>query len=883
MTGLRPPRAAAWLLRLTLPPGEAGAAILGDLVEELEAAGHTRAARRRFSRHAWSIALRYTLRPAPVPQLSSITHEGESKGPEALWQDLRFALRAIAKQPSFAAVVLTTLALGIGASTAIFSVVNGILLRPLPYAQPDRLVYASETERGERMSFGYPNYIDYRDRAQSFESLACHQGGSFTVVGGTKPRRVDGRLVCWNFFNVLGVRPQLGRTFAVSDDRAGAPPVAIISDGFWRQALGGDAAVVGRTLKTSELTFTIVGVLPAGFRFSRPEDVFVPLGLTVTPDSGMLDRGNHFGMYAIGRLKPGLSVAHAQAETDHIFSDLTRAYPNTNSTNGGRIVLLRDRLVDQIRDTLVALMYAVGFLLLLACVNVANLLVARGAARQHELAIRTALGGTRWRLVRQLLAESTLLSAAGGVLGVVLAYWLLRLLLSLAPPDIPRIHEISVDRMSLVFAIGAAALCGMVFGAFPAIQASGGGRLHLLARASRTSAVSPHHTRRALMVVEVALALVLLAGCGLMGRTMMGLNSVNPGFQADHLLTGRISLPGPAWTPERRLVFFDSLLGKLDATPGINRVALTLSLPIEGSQWGSIFTVADKPVPPRDKLPAAAFVPVSAGYFDTMGIRLLRGRGFDSRDSSKSAPVVVINESLARTLWPGEEAVGKRLKQGWPEGNGAWRGVIGVVNDVKLEGVDQDTPMQAFLPLTHEPTRSVAIVARTSVDPMHAARDVETVVQSLDKDLPVTKMQPMTSLMSDAISRQRLSTVVLAVFAIVAMLVAAVGLYGVVAHSVTERTREIGVRMALGAEGRQVLRLFVRQGLLTAAVGTVIGLGGAAVLTRVLENLLFGVKPSDPLTLGAVALLLLVVALVACYVPARRAARIDPLIALKAD
>jgi putative ABC transport system permease protein len=871
---------AAWLLRRTLPPGDAGAAILGDLIEELESAGHTRAARRRFSRHAWSIALRYALRPVPAPPLSSTPRRGEPMRLDALRQDLRFAVRAIAKQPSFAVVVLAMLSLGIGASTAIFSVVNGILLRPLPYAQPDRLVYASETERGDRMSYGYPNYIDYRDRAQSFESLACHQGSSFTIVGTSKPRRVDGRLVCWNFFTVLGVQPQLGRTFTSADDRAGAPPVAMISDRLWQQELGGDPAIVGRTLKTSELTFTIVGVLPAGFRFSRVEDVFAPVGLTVTPDSGWLDRGNHFGLYAIGRLKPGVSVRQAQAEADHVFADLSRAYPNTNSTNGGRVVLLRDRLVEQIRDTLVVLMCAVGFLLLLACVNVANLLVARGAARQHELAIRTALGGTRWRLVRQLLAESTLLSATGGALGVVLAGWLLALLVAIAPPDVPRIHEVSLDRMSLLFATAAAAMCGLVFGAFPAIQASGGGRLHLLARANRAS---PHRTRRALMVVEMALALVLLAGCGLMARTMIGLNAVDPGFQPDHLLTGRISLAGTAWTPDRRRAFFDSLLAKLNATPGISLAALTLSLPIEGSQWGSIFTVADKPVPPRDKLPSAAFVPASAEYFATMRIRLVRGRPFDSRDGSKGAPVTVINESLARTLWPGEDAVGKRLKQGWPEGDGPWREVIGVVSDIKLEGVDQDTPMQAFLPLTQLAPLSVAIVARTSVDPMNATRDVETVVQSLDKDLPVTKMQPMTALMSDAISRQRLSMVVLAVFAIVAMLVAAVGLYGVVAHSVTERTREIGVRMALGAEGRQVLQLFVRQGLLTAAAGTAIGLVGAAGLTRVLESLLFGVKPTDPLTLGVVAALLLAVALVACYVPARRAARIDPLIALRAD
>ena len=876
-----PPRLSTWLLRRVLPPGDSGASILGDLVEELDASGNTPAARRRFVRQAWSIAIRYALHRAPQTGAIRSRH-GDNMTVDSLRQDLRFAVRGVITRPSFTAIVLATLALGIGASTAIFSVVNGILIRPLPYREPDRLVYVSETERGQRMSFGYPNYVDYRDRAQSYESLACHQATSVTVLGDP-PRRVDGRLVCWNFFNVLRVQPQLGRLFTSADDRPGAPPVAILSDSLWRQQFGADPSIVGRTLRTSELTFTIVGVLPEGFRFSRVEDVFAPVGLTVTPTSGWLDRGNHFGLYAIGRLKPGITVRQAQAEVDHVYADLKRAYPNTNSTNGGRVVPLRDRLVDSIRDTLIALMSAVGFLLLLACVNVANLLVARGAARQHELAVRTALGGTRWRLVRQMLVESTLLSIAGGILGVTVAFWLLNLLIALAPADVPRIHEVSLDGRSFLFALLSAAACGLVFGSFPALQASAAGRLHLLARASRTSSATPHRTRRALMAVEVALALVLLAASGLMARTMAGLHAVQPGFRSDHLFTARFTLGGASWTPEKRLVFFDTLRTKLNAIPGVSRAALTYSLPIEGSQWGSIFTVADKPVPPRDQLPAAAFCPITPNYFETMEIRTIRGRSFDARDLDASPRVIIVNNTLARRMWPGEDAIGKRLKQGWPEGDGPWREVVGVVDDVKLEGVDQDVPMQVFIPITQDTPRSIAIVARTSVDPMAVARDIEAAVQSVNHDVPLTKMQPMTALMSDAIARQRLSLVVFAVFAIVAVLVAAVGLYGVVAHTVTERTREIGVRMALGAEGRQILGLFVRQGLITATVGTVIGLGGAAVLTRALEKLLFGVKPSDPATLGAMALLLLGIAGVACYIPARRAASVDPLAALRAE
>jgi putative ABC transport system permease protein len=533
-------------------------------------------------------------------------------------------------------------------------------------------------------------------------------------------------------------------------------------------------------------------------------------------------------------------------------------------------------------------MGAVGFLLLLACVNVANLLVARGAARQHELAIRSALGGSRWRIVKQLLVESTVLSLAGGLLSLAVAAWLVQTLIALAPEGIPRIDGVRLNRASLLFAFGASAICGLIFGAFPALQASGGRGLQLLGSAGRASgSVSRRRTRRLLMVVETALALILLAGCGLMARTMISLNAVDPGFRPDHLLTARVVLSGPHWNdPERRIAFFEALLSRVGAVPGVSRAGLTLSLPIEGSNWGSVFTVRDKPVPARADLPSSAFVPVSAGYFETMGVTLRAGRTFDARDSAKAARVTIVNEAFARRMWPGEDPVGKQVKQGWPEDSGPgnpWREVVGVVGDVKLDGVDQDTPMQAFLPLAQAPSRSVAIVARTAGEPDALTRPVEAAVQDIEKELPVTRVMPMTRLMRDAVARQRLSTVILAVFAVVAIVLAAVGLYGVVAHSVTERTREIGVRMALGAEQSSVLRLFVVHGLATAAVGTIAGLAGAAALSRWLEDLLFGVQPTDPATFAAVAGLLLLVSVAACYLPARRAARVDPLVALRSE
>jgi putative ABC transport system permease protein len=755
----------------------------------------------------------------------------------------------------------------------------------MPYAEPDRLVVANELNpAGSRITLAWPNYVDLRDRAQSYESFTCHQASGYTIVGLDKPRRLDGRQICWNFFDLLGIRPQLGRTFTTDDDRPGATPVAIVSDRFWKNDLAGDPAVLGGQVRMNDQIYTIVGVLPPTFRWGRPEDVYTPVGLALVPNSSLLDRGNHIGLFAIGRLRPGVDVEQARDEAQRIAADLARTYPSTNSGNGVEVDLLRGRRVEQVRDTLVMLMGAVGFLLLLACVNVANLLVARGAARQHELAIRTALGGSRWRLVRQLLAESALLSVAGGALGVALAYWLTKVLVSLAPANVPRVDDVGLNGLSLLFALGAAIACGLLFGAFPALHASGARGQHLLARASRTSAaVSPHRTRRVLMVVEVALALVLLTGCGLMARTMMQLHAVDSGIRPEQLLTARVTLTGTAWSPERRRAFYDVLLARLRALPGVTGAGLTLSLPIEGSQWGSVFIARDKPVPPRAELPTAAWIPISAGYMETAGMRLVGGRTFNDTDRETSAFVTVVNETLARRLWPGEDPIGKQVKQGWPEWTTPWREVIGVVADVKLEGVERDTPMQAYLPLHQDPSRNVALVLRTAGPPLGLAAALERAVQEIDSTLPVTRVLAMSGLMTTALARQRLSMVVLGVFAVVAMLVAAVGLYGVVSHNVTERTREIGVRMALGAGERQVLGLFVRQGLLTTAAGVAIGVGGALVLARGLRTLLFGIEPGDPVTLAGVVLILLVVASIACYLPARRAARIDPLLALRSE
>ena len=891
-----PPRLAAWLLRRSLPRTDRGETVIGDLIEEWRSRGTTRGASIHFWRQAVSVAIRYRWRrdPRPAPAVHGERNSGMTL--DNLGQDLRYAVRSYVKAPSFALTILFTLALGIGASTAIFSMVNGILLRPLPLPDPDTLIYANEvnaTGRERVISIAWPNYLDWRARAQSFSALALTREEPVTLTGVDRAQRLRARRVTGNFFTAVGVAPAIGRNFTDEDDKPNATPVVLVSAGYWQTQMAGDPSALGRVLKLDGTGYTVVGVMPAGFEYLRPYDVFLSMG-PVSGSRNLTDRGNHNGFSALGRLKPGVGIATADAELRTIASALEREYPNSNSAVSVRTDRLADRVVDSVRLTLLVLFAAVGFLLLIACVNVANLLIARGAGRQHELAVRAALGGGRWRLAMQLLVESTLVSACGGTLGVLVAAALLRLLVAMAPDGTPRLADVRLDGAALAFAFAAAAVCGIVFGALPAFQASGAGGQHALVRGRSTGfAARSHRLRRGLIAIETALALMLLTGAGLTMRTLQELTHVDTGIRADHLLTARFMLAGDHWTDPRRAAFFDDLLARTAALPGVSRTALAFSLPIDGSNWNSIFTVADKPVPERAKLPSAAFTPVSAGYFETMGMRLIRGRLFDRTETPDSPKVIVINETLARKLWPGEDAVGKRLKQGWPETPdhatkpgeyfAPWREVVGVVADVKFNGVSNETPMQAYLPLVQEPARSVALVVRSAAAPATLAPSIETIVRDLDKDLPLFQVRTMEEMLDASIARERMSMLIFLVFAIVALALASVGLYGVVAHGVTERTHEIGVRIALGAEGRHVLGLVVRQGLSMAVVGTVIGVAGAFALSRWLQALLFGVTATDPATFAAVVATLLAVATIACCIPAWRATRVDPTMALRAE
>jgi putative ABC transport system permease protein len=801
-----------------------------------------------------------------------------------LRHDVRYAIRSYAKAPSFTIAVLATLALGIGASTAIFSMVNGILLQPLPLRQPDRLVYINEINPvGNRISVSWPSYLDWVQRARSVESLANSRDEALTLSRVDHAQRLRARRVTAGFLNVVGVRPALGHDFSESADRPNAPGEAIVSHEFWRTRLGGDGTVLGRALTLDDVQYTVVGVLPEGFQYLRPYDLFVSMG----PVSGtpmLLERGNHSGFNAVARLKPGVTVDAADREFKTIAADIEREHPGTNAGISTRTERLADRLVADVRLTLLALFGAVACLLLIACVNVANLLIARGAARQHELAVRAALGGGRLRLARQLLVESTLVSSVGGVLGVAVAFWLLRALIAVAPEGLPRLESVRLDATAMLFALSAAAICGVVFGLFPAFQASALDGQHALVRTRSTGASArSHRVRRALMVVETALAIVLLMAAGLMLRTLQQLTRVDTGIQTDHLLTLRLNLAGQQWTEARRRNFFTELSSRVRAIPGVTKAALAYSLPIDGSQWNSVFVAAGKPDPVRAETPSAAFSPVGDGYFDTTGMRVMRGRVFDDRDTETAPLVVVINETLAKKIWPGEDAVGKRLKQGWSDTKGPWREVIGIVGDVKFNGLTTETPMQVYLPMPQDPVRSVAVLARTAGEPTAIVPTIENIVRGLDKDLPLYSIRTMDDVLETSIARQRMSMVVFVVFAAVALVLASIGLYGVVAHGVTERRHEIGVRMALGAESRHVLTLVVRQGLSMALIGTTIGVAGALALSRTVQELLFGVTATDPVTFAAVVAVLLSVATVACYVPAWRATRVDPTQALRAE
>ena len=808
---------------------------------------------------------------------------------DTLMQDARFAVRTLRKAPGFTAAALITLAVGIGASTAIFSILNAVVLRPLPYAEPERLVFMAEKPSdavtdGDFFPIALPDFYDWKRELRSYDDIAGFGLATFNLTGDGSAERLPGLTMNWSFLRMLGVQPVLGRDFEAADDALGADHRVLISHELWTRRFGADPGVLGRQITMDGHTHTIIGVMPQGFRFMRQLHVFEPFALRWTQTSGYHDRGNHMSLFALGRLKKDVTIETARQELTALAATIEKSHPATNAKVTGKIDPLAHRVVGDLRATVITLFTAVGFLLLIACVNVTNLQVARGASRQHEMSVRAALGGGRARLVRQLVVESLMLSFAGGVLGVAFGAGLLKVLLAMAPEGTPRLDETSLDGMALLFAFGAVLVAGVLFGVLPALQASRRGGQDALVRASRNAGgAASMRVRRGLIVVETALALIMLTGAGLMIRTMQQLSSVDAGFDANNLATARITISNVAWQAPQRRAFYDQLEERIKAIPGVTDSAIAMSLPIEGSNWGSVFVLGDRPAPAPTELPSAAFSPVTPGYFATLKIRVLQGRGLLPTDRGENARYVVVNETFAKKFWPNGSAVGQRIKQGFVHSDTPWREIVGVVNDVKLDGLSAETPLHVYTPLNQDTGRTVAIIVRTAVAPESVLKPLSDLVRQMNPDLPVYNASTMESMMRESTARERVTAVILGVFAGVALLLASVGLYGIVSHGVTERTPEIGVRLALGATPAGIVRLFVQSGLITAAAGIVIGGLGAYWLMEFLKELLFQVKPGDAFAFSAGAAVLFVVALIACYVPAMRASRVSPTVALRGE
>jgi putative ABC transport system permease protein len=804
---------------------------------------------------------------------------------DSLLQDLRYGARMLTKSPGFTTAVVLTLALGIGANTAIFSVVRSVLLKALPYPEPERLVVLDEFHvRNGPQSVSWMDFLDWREQTGEFEALAAYCQAPFSLTGRGEPMLLSAGEVSAPFFSLLGAKPLLGRTFTPDEDRAGAARTTVLGYELWRDRFDSNPAVIGQTVVLSGAAYTVVGVMPPGFKFFlRYTDLYVPVGLQGdNPD--WLIRGNHVGIRILARLKRGATFSSARSEMDALMLRLEKQYAVTNSGVRASATPLYDARLGDIRPALLTLLMAVACVLLIACANVANLQLARSAARQKEFAIRTALGAGRTRVLRQLLTESVLLSFLGGALGLLLAYEMSGPLLRLAPPDIFRLDETRLDGGVLLFTFVVAALAGILFGLAPAWQATRGDLDGALkeSRRSATPGRSAQRLRAGLFVVEVALAMVMVLASGLLVRSFLGAQAVDPGFASDRLLTVEIDpLESKYAGQEQWRQFFLQALERIRALPGVESASAVFCPPVVGSCWGSIYEVSDRPIPPRAEIPRSLFNVAFPGYFRMMGVRQIEGREFTEDDIKNSPPVIVINQSLARRWWPGQSALGKRIKQGFPEDDSPYREIVGVVADLKQEGLDAAQMPEVFLSVNQHPADNMVLMVRTEAEPMVLAAAAVKEIHAIDKDLPVARVQPMSQYLAESLARRKFTTLLLTAFGALALALAAVGVYGVMAYGVAQRTHEFGLRMALGAQKRQVLRLVLGHGLRLVLCGVAIGLAASSVLTRLMASQLFGVTPHDPLTFASVSLLLAGVALLACYLPARRAMRVEPMTALR--
>ncbi|HMV46627.1 MAG TPA: ABC transporter permease [Blastocatellia bacterium] len=815
---------------------------------------------------------------------------------QTFFQDLRYGARMLLKHRGFTLVALLTLALGIGANTAIFSVVNAVLLRPLPYAEPERLVAIGGMDAhkpGVKDSSSYPDFFDWRMRNQSFEAIAAYHQTTLTLTGADAPAHLSGQVVTAELFDVLKTQPLLGRNFTRADEKLGGADVAraaIISHALWQKRFGADPKVIGRALTLNQKQFQIIGVAKPGFQFPIQAD---PVEIWVTPaeDAESLEgkqpvteRRGYRLLESVGRLKPGVTIAAAQAEMKLLAANLEKEYPD-NNTNQSAIVLPFHRdLVANSREPLLILLAAVSCVLLIACANVANLMLARAAARHKEIAVRTALGAGRGRIIRQLLTESLLLSLGGGLLGLMLAWWGVEALLRFVPEGLPRLAEIALDRWTLGFTFTISMLTGVIFGLAPALQASKVDLTEAMKDGARGSGgTTKTRLRGALIVAEVAIALTLLIGAGLLMQTFLKLQRVNLGFDVHNVLTATVELPETQYaTPEQKINFYRQLQQRVQALPGVTQVSAILPLPISNTNVGGGFQIEGRKAAAGEE-PHVDYRWVELDYFRTMKIPLLGGRDFTAQDSRKSAPVVIVNQALANTYFPNEDPVGKRLEL--PFGEGMKVQIAGVVQNVKHRTeLSRNYSPELYIPYAQFPfLGQMSLVVRTQTAPGSLAKAVQNEVAALDAEIVLSNVKTMEQYLGAAVSQPRFSAMLFGVFAAVALLLAAIGLHSVMAYLVTQRTHEIGIRLALGAQTGNVLRLILKHGMTLTLLGVAIGLGASFALTRLLGSLLYDVSATDPLTFAGITLLLTTVALPACYLPALQATKVDPMIALRSE
>jgi putative ABC transport system permease protein len=812
---------------------------------------------------------------------------------ETLFQDIRFGLRMLLKSPGVSIVATIALALGIGANTAIFSVVNAVLLRPLPFPNSEALmsVFETDQQRGQlRGSYSYPNFFDLREQNHVFERVACHHTSDFILTGHGEPARLQGAVVTSDIFPLLGVAPMYGRTFVPEEDKPGdAGRVVVLSQALFQRFFSGDPNIVNQQITLDGQSYTVVGVMPQSFEFpiqNEPVELWTTISSDASGESPITaQRGAHF-LRITARLKPGVSKDQAQAEVNTIGVRLQEQYPDSNAYSGIFVESALVALVGDTRPALLILLAAVACVLLIACANVANLLLARAMTRHKEMAIRSALGASRLRVVRQLLTESVLLSLTGGAFGLLLAVWWSDLLMALGKEDIPRAQHVGLDWRVLGFTFGVSMLTGVLFGLVPALHSSRTELTESLkeGRGSGEGA-RRNHIRGLLIVSELAVAVVLLVGAGLLVKSLWRLQNVNPGLEPHNILTFNLTLPESRYNSEKQARFFHDLNTRLATILGVQSASAVLPLPLSGDRFGISFQIEGRPVAEKDE-PSADFFAIDVGYFRSMGIPMIKGRDFTDRDQHNSPPVIIVTETFARQYFPNEEALGKRVQPGistYDNDKKTMREIVGVVGDVRNRALNTEPKPAYYLPQSQIPFNQMIGVVKTTTDPRSVLSAVTKEVAGFDKDLPVFGVKTMDEYLSSSVAAPRFNTTLLTIFAAVALALTIVGLYGVMSYSVAQRTGEIGIRLALGAQTKDVLGMIVKQGFRLVLLGLAIGLIGAFALMRLISGLLFGVTTKDPFTFVAAALVLMLVALLACIIPARRATKVDPMEALRCE